>query len=52
MPTAEHQDRIFAEAFAGGDGQPSLGFRVVHFRDTMNQHRETRALRFRAHRPS
>jgi SAM-dependent methyltransferase len=45
VPTAAHQDRIFAEAyrvlrpggvFAGCDSQPSFGFRVLHFRDTMN----------------
>jgi predicted methyltransferase len=45
VPTAAHQDRIFAEAFrvlrpggtfAGIDSQPSSRFRVSHFRDTMN----------------
>ncbi|MFI5673378.1 class I SAM-dependent methyltransferase [Streptomyces cellulosae] len=45
VPTAAHQDRIFAEAhrvlrpggtFAGSDSQPSVRFRVLHFRDTMN----------------
>jgi len=45
VPTAELQDRLFAEAFrvlrpggvfAGSDGVPSLMFRVLHFRDTCN----------------
>lgn len=45
VPTAELQDRLFAEAFrvlrpggvfAGWDGVPSLKFRVLHFRDTCN----------------
>ncbi|MFJ6901359.1 class I SAM-dependent methyltransferase [Streptomyces hokutonensis] len=45
VPTAAHQDRIFAEAFrvlrrggtfAGSDSQPSFRFRLLHFRDTMN----------------
>ncbi|WP_461066466.1 class I SAM-dependent methyltransferase [Streptomyces pseudoechinosporeus] len=45
VPTAAQQDRIFAEAyrvlrpggvFAGCDSQPSFGFRLLHFRDTMN----------------
>ncbi|MFC4471318.1 class I SAM-dependent methyltransferase [Streptomyces xiangluensis] len=45
VPTAAHQDRIFAEAyrvlrpggvFAGCDSQPSFRFRLLHFRDTMN----------------
>ncbi|HET9875285.1 MAG TPA: class I SAM-dependent methyltransferase [Mycobacterium sp.] len=45
VPTPELQDRLFAEAFrvlrpggvfAGSDGVPSLGFRLVHFRDTYN----------------
>jgi SAM-dependent methyltransferase len=45
VPTAELQDRLFAEAFrvlrpggvfAGSDGVPSRMFRVLHFRDTCN----------------
>jgi SAM-dependent methyltransferase len=45
VPTAAHQDRIFAEAyrllrpgglFAGADSQSSLRFRLLHLRDTMN----------------
>ncbi|MCX4908796.1 class I SAM-dependent methyltransferase [Streptomyces sp. NBC_00878] len=45
VPTSAQQDRIFAEAhrvlrpggvFAGCDSQPSLRFRLLHFRDTMN----------------
>lgn len=45
VPTAELQDRLFAEAFrvlrpggvfAGSDGVPTLKFRIVHFRDTCN----------------
>jgi SAM-dependent methyltransferase len=45
VPTAELQDRLFAEAFrvlrpggifAGSDGAPSLKFRILHFRDTYN----------------
>ncbi|MBW0014230.1 class I SAM-dependent methyltransferase [Mycobacterium sp.] len=45
VPTAELQDRLFAEAFrvlrpggvfAGSDGVPSLRFRMLHFRDTCN----------------
>lgn len=45
VPTAAHQDRIFAEAhrvlrpggtFAGSDSQSSLRFRLLHFQDTMN----------------
>jgi SAM-dependent methyltransferase len=45
VPTAELQDRLFAEAFrvlrpggvfAGSDGVPSLMFRILHFRDTCN----------------
>jgi SAM-dependent methyltransferase len=45
VPTAELQDRLFAEAFrvlrrggvfAGSDGVPSLLFRILHFRDTCN----------------
>ncbi|KPI05509.1 Methyltransferase type 11 [Actinobacteria bacterium OK074] len=45
VPTAAQQDRIFAEAhrvlrpggiFAGSDSRSSLGFRLLHIRDTMN----------------
>jgi SAM-dependent methyltransferase len=45
VPTAELQDRLFAEAFrvlrpggvfAGCDGVPSPIFRILHFRDTCN----------------
>ncbi|MEV0633758.1 class I SAM-dependent methyltransferase [Streptomyces sp. NPDC050619] len=45
VPTAAHQNRIFAEAlrvlrpggtFAGSDSLTSFGFRVLHFRDTHN----------------
>ncbi len=45
VPTAAHQDRAIAEAyrvlrpggtFAGSDSRPSLRFRLLHFRDTMN----------------
>lgn len=45
VPTAELQDRLFAEAFrvlrpagvfAGSDSVPSLRFRMLHFRDTCN----------------
>ena len=45
VPTAELQDRLFAEAFrvlrpggvfANSDGVPSLPFRILHFRDTCN----------------
>lgn len=45
VPTADLQDRLFAEAFrvlraggvfAGSDGVPSLKFRLIHFRDTYN----------------
>ena len=45
IPTPQLQDRLFAEAFrvlrpggvfAGSDGVPSLGFRLVHFRDVYN----------------
>lgn len=45
VPTAELQDRLFAEAFrvlrpggvfAGSDSVPSVIFRIMHFRDTCN----------------
>jgi len=45
VPTAQLQDRLFAEAFrvlrpggvfAGSDSVPSLPFRILHFRDTCN----------------
>jgi SAM-dependent methyltransferase len=45
VPTAELQDKLFAEAFrvlrpggvfAGSDGVPSLVFSILHFRDTCN----------------
>ncbi|BBZ44539.1 hypothetical protein MPRM_18200 [Mycobacterium parmense] len=45
VPTAELQDRLFAEAFrvlrpggvfAGSDSVTSLKFRILHFRDTCN----------------
>ncbi len=45
VPTAELQDKLFAEAFrvlrpggvfAGSDGVPSLMFSILHFRDTCN----------------
>ena len=45
VPTAELQDRLFAEAFrllrpggvfAGSDSVTSLWFRILHFRDTCN----------------
>jgi SAM-dependent methyltransferase len=45
VPTAELQDRLFAEAFrvlrpggvfAGSDSMTSLRFRILHFRDTCN----------------
>jgi SAM-dependent methyltransferase len=45
VPTADLQDRLFAEAFrvlrpggvfAGSDGVPSLVFSILHFRDTCN----------------
>jgi predicted methyltransferase len=45
VPTAAHQDRIFAEAhrvlrpggtFAGSDSRSSLRFRLVHIGDTLN----------------
>ena len=45
VPTAELQDKLFAEAFrvlrpggffAGSDGVPSLIFSILHFRDTCN----------------
>lgn len=45
IPTAELQDRLFAEAFrvlrpggvfAGSDSVTSLKFRILHFRDTCN----------------
>lgn len=45
VPTAELQDRLFAEAFrvlrpggvfAGSDGVPSVVFSILHFRDTCN----------------
>lgn len=45
VPTAQLQDRLLAEAFrvlqpggtfAGSDGVPSLGFRLLHVADTYN----------------
>jgi SAM-dependent methyltransferase len=45
VPTADLQDRLFAEAFrvlrpggvfTGSDGVPSLMFSILHFRDTCN----------------
>lgn len=45
VPSAESQDRLFAEAFrvlrpggvfAGSDGVPSLSFRLLHIADTYN----------------
>jgi SAM-dependent methyltransferase len=58
VPTAELQDRLFAEAhrvlrpggvFAGSDAVPSLMFQILHFRDTWNPVRpETLPDRLRA----
>ena len=58
VPTADLQDRLFAEAFrvlrpggvfAGSDSAASVPFRVLHFRDTCNPvHPQTLPERLRA----